>query len=179
MQQHQYVAVSAFLRIHTTILEFLHFFATEVIYGYVALPFVLVWSSAGRQYVVIAGVGLIVAWGIGVQAVALFLPRWRPYQEYKFRPLGGTGIFSHTHTTPNAFPSGHTTALTMLTLTALLFSPWLGVLSACITLCTAAARVLLGYHFVRDIFAGLALSVLIFAALYYSGLIGYILAFIS
>ena len=175
MQKKHYVQINQWLRNHKTVHALLDFFATRIVFLYVCIPFVLVWFVTGREYITLAGVGLLVAWGIVVQLIGLVLPVRRPYQAYGFVPSAGKGLFSHVDEQYDSFPSGHTTALGVLTVAALWFSPALALVSLVITLCTAGARVFLGYHYVQDVVAALVLSSVVMLVLQYSGFVHMVL----
>lgn len=178
MTKGQYAYLHAYLTPHRGLVRLLDFFATKVVYAYVVLPFCVVWFSSGRQFIAMAGVGLAIGWGVLVQLVAYMFPGKRPYQKFGFKPLAGKGLFSRIDERYDSFPSGHTTALTILTLTIALFSTPFAILSAAIVLLTMASRVLLGYHYPKDVLGGFFLAVLVVIGLQYGGIFGAILVFI-
>lgn len=145
---------------------------------YVLLPFVLVWFPAGRAFIALAGAALIVSWGIVVQGIAVLFPRPRPYQKFKFTPLAGMALFSRVNTRFDAFPSGHTTAIATLTLLIGFFSVPLALVSAVILLLTALSRIMLGYHYPKDVVGGLIIAGVVVYALEYTGVFAYILRFV-
>lgn len=142
---------------------------------YVLLPFVLVWFPAGRAFIALAGAALIVSWGIVVQGIAVLFPRPRPYQKFKFTPLAGKALFSRVDARFDAFPSGHTTAIATLTLVIGFFSLPLALISGLILLLTALSRIMLGYHYPKDVIGGLVIASAVVCMLQYTGVFAYIL----
>lgn len=134
------------------------FFASRVAALTLVVPCIAVWYPAGRLYIAWAGVGLIIG-RLGVAPIIAYLfPQQRPYQRFKFVPVAGGGLFSHTDDDPDSFPSGHATALGILAFALMPFSSaWTGIAVLC-ALAAGIARVLLGWHYVRDVFAGLLLA---------------------
>lgn len=145
--------------------------ATRLAAVTVCLPVVLVWYPAGRLYIAWAGICLVAGWLCFVQLLARLFPAQRPYQQFGFVPSAGKGFFSHADAKPDAFPSGHTTALCILALCAAPFlSPWLTGAAVFLALSAGAARVLLGWHFFRDVVGALLLASGVVAGFYVLGL---------
>lgn len=179
MSKDQYLQVQAYLATRTFFVRVLDFFAGQVVYVYVVLPFLLIWFPAGRAFIALAGAALIISWGVVVQLIALLLPYPRPYQKFKFTPLAGKALFSRVDSRFDAFPSGHTTAIATLTLVIGFFSLPFALVSGVILLCTALSRVMLGYHYPKDVIGGLVIASGVVWALHYSGFFEYILRFVA
>ncbi len=179
MDKDQYLNLQKYFQSHKVLRRLAHFFAMQVVAIYVLVPFFLVWSERGREFIAATGLALVVSWGVLVQLIAFLHPTARPYQKYGFVPAGGDGLFSGLDTRLDSFPSGHVTALIALTLMIILFNSPLAWLSFFITVLVATARVLLGYHYLRDVLGGLLLAILVVYLLHIFGVFGFIFALVS
>ncbi len=179
MHKEQYVNLQKYFHAHKAQRRLAHFFAMQVVFFYVLLPFFLAWSERGREFIVATGLALIIAWGILVQLIAYLWPTARPYQKYKFLPAGGSGLFSDIDKHFDSFPSGHITALVVLTLIMFLFNSPLAWVSLLVTVLVATARVLLGYHYARDILGGFLVAILVVSLLHILGVFGFISSLVS
>lgn len=95
----------------------------------------------------------------GVSFAALSLARQalnfpRPYEVYGLPPL------LHKETQGKSFPSRHVFSICVIGTSLLYILPPLGVVLLILGALLAAARVVSGVHFVRDVAAGAALGVL-------------------
>lgn len=85
-----------------------------------------------------------------VPIVSWLFPQARPYQKYKFPPV--TSIFLSRQTSKlNSFPSSHVISIMAACGVILLISSLLGVLMLIIGLMTGWGRVVLGYHYPKDV----------------------------
>lgn len=178
MDRETYLWWQKYFQQHPALAWGTNLFASRLAALAVAVPLLVVWYPAGRLYVVWAGVCLLVGWLGLVQGIAALFPRRRPYQQFGFVPVGGVGLFSHVDTRPDAFPSGHTTALAVLAFSLFAFSSGAGMAVAMLAVAAGSARVLLGWHFVQDIAAGIALAGVVVAGLYYGGVFGLLQRFV-
>lgn len=179
MNKKQYLYLQKYFHSHKIVGKVVHFFAMQIVVLYVLLPFFLVWSEWGREFIIASGLALVVSWGMLVQLIAFLYPTARPYQQYEFVPAGGSGLFSDIDIRRDSFPSGHVTALLVLTLIMFLSNISLAWVSLLVVVLVAIARVLLGYHYVRDMFGGLILAVLVIYVLHICGIFGFIFAMVS
>ncbi len=179
MSKDQYKDIHTYLSSRRALVRLLDFFATKVVYAYVALPFCVAWFKEGRQFIAMAGVALVLGWGVLVQLIAYLFPHKRPYQQFAFKPLAGKGLFSRIDTRYDSFPSGHTTALTILTLIMALYSIPLAIVSVAVVLLTMASRVLLGYHYPTDTVGGFFIAAFVVLSLQYSGFFGLIMTLVK
>ncbi len=125
-----------------------------------AISFVFVFRAAYfYNFVILSVISFILARGVIVAVINLFYRKIRPYQLYGFVPITSR-FFSFKTTTHNSFPSRHTAALASVATTAFLIAPWLGVLLFLVVIMTGIARVILGYHYPEDIFAGLIIGLI-------------------
>lgn len=178
MRKVHYQRVQKYLKSHLWLVYILDLFATKIIYLYVFSTLFFLWSPLGRQVGYSVAISLLISWGICVQACAYVFPLRRPYQMYGFTPLAGKGIFSHIDTNHDSFPSGHMVALSVATIFLFVVSVPLGLCSLLVMGLTATARVLLGYHHVVDMTAGILMGTLVVSVLHVVGLYAYIVAVI-
>ncbi len=128
---------------------------------FLSYPIVLFWIYRNHpQYlqksVLIPLIGFLV-----VSAVRYFFPAKRPYEKYQIKPL------ITKDTIKKSFPSRHVFSIFMLAETYLYATTdrfaYIFYLAG---LVLAVCRVLLGVHFVKDVFSG-AMVALFFGLLYY------------
>lgn len=179
MRKTQYEKTQAYLARHDWLIPLLDFFATKVAYLYIVSAVLFLWTPLGRQVGYSVAVSLFIAWGICAQVCASLFPLRRPYQMYGFTPLAGRGVFSRVDANHDSFPSGHTVALAVATIFLFIVSVPLGILSLCVLGLSACARVVLGYHHVVDITAGMLLATLVVSVLHVIGLYAYIVTVIQ
>jgi undecaprenyl-diphosphatase len=138
-------------------LNFWTFFGIQVMYVYIALALVMTLFQKTR----VTGIAILCAFVLGKFCISKFLAlsfvKKRPYQLYGFIPRA-SGFFSRVDEQFDSFPSGHTTSLITVSTVLFSFSPMVGTVSFVITLITGVARVVLGYHFVWDIVAGVLIG---------------------
>lgn len=179
MRKTQYQKIQKYLSEHAWLVSFLDFFATKVTYLYVISALFFLWTPLGRQVGYSVAVSLFIAWGICAQVCASLFPLRRPYQMYKFTPLAGKGVFSQVDEDHDSFPSGHTVALAVATIFLFIVSVPLGLCSLGVLLLSAGARVVLGYHHLVDITAGVLLGTLVVSVLHVIGLYAYFVTVIQ
>lgn len=179
MTKDQYLNLQKYFQAHQASKRLAHFFAMQVIFFYILLPFFLVWNELGREFIVASGLALVVSWGVLVQLIAFLHPVARPYQQYGFMPAGGSGLFSDIDKHLDSFPSGHITALVVLTLLMFMFDGPLVWVSLVTTILVAISRVILGYHRVRDMFGGLFLAISVVYILHILGVFLFIFDLIN
>lgn len=172
MDRNAYLWWQKYFQQHSVLAWGVHLFASRLAALTLVVPLLVVWYPAGRLYIAWAGVCLIVGWLCLVQFIVTLFPRSRPYQRFGFVPVAGMGLFSRVDARPDAFPSGHTTALAVLAFSLFAFSPGAAVVAIVLAAGAGVARVLLGWHFVKDIVAGLLLAGVVVAGLYYGGIFG-------
>ncbi|MBL8030770.1 MAG: phosphatase PAP2 family protein [Candidatus Doudnabacteria bacterium] len=178
MRKTQYEKTQAYLTGHAWLIPLLDFFSTKVTYLYMASAVLFLWTPLGRQVGYSLAISLCVAWGICTQACAYVFPLRRPYQKYGFTPLAGRGMFSRVDADYDSFPSGHTVALAVVTIFLFVVSLPLGLSSLLVLGLSALSRVVLGYHYMVDITAGILLGTLVVSTLHMIGLYAYIVTVI-
>lgn len=179
MRKTQYLKLQKYLSSHTWLVPFLDFFATKVTYLYVLSAIFFLWTPLGRQVGYSVAVSFFIAWGICTQVCASLFPLRRPYQMYGFTPLAGRGIFSPIDANHDSFPSGHTVALAVATIFLFVVSVPLGLCSLGVLILSSCARVVLGYHHMVDITAGVLLGTLVVSVLHVIGLYAYFVSVIQ
>jgi membrane-associated phospholipid phosphatase len=178
MRKSQYEKTQIYLTSHAWLIPLLDFFSTKVTYLYMASAVLFLWTPFGRQVGYSLAISLFVAWGICTQACAYVFPLRRPYQKYGFTPLAGRGMFSRIDGDYDSFPSGHAVALAVVTIFLFVVSLPLGLSSLLVLGLSALSRVVLGYHYMVDITAGILLGTLVVSTLHMIGLYAYIVTVI-
>lgn len=178
MRKTQYEKTQAYLTRHAWLIPFLDFFSTKVVYVYVVSAVFFLWTPLGRQVGYSVAISLCIAWGICLQVCAYIFPLRRPYQKYGFTPLAGMGVFSRVDADYDSFPSGHAVALAVATIFLFVVSVPLGVCSLLVLGLSAVSRVVLGYHYMVDVTAGILLGTLVVSTLHMIGLYAYIVTVI-
>ncbi len=120
------------------------------------------WLLYEQQYriIVFALIAFIVARFLFVSSISFFYKKERPYQLYKFTPVRFSWLLSYQSIAPVSFPSGHTSGMASISTILIFFNPWIGGIGFFVTVLCAVARVMMGYHYPRDIVVGLVLGVL-------------------
>lgn len=122
-------------------------------FTYAAFLLTVVFLAVKRQPVVIR---LVLTCGVSFVVLSVFrhLLNWpRPYEVYGMPPL------IDKDTRGNSFPSRHVFSICVIGTSMLYILPPLGVMLLLFAVILAAARVLSGVHFVRDVAAGAAIGV--------------------
>lgn len=125
-----------------------------LVFGGLGLVYSLGWLG-GKPQLCQASllIALIVLAVMGVVTLVKFgVRRQRP------RPPGEFVTFQYD---AYSFPSGHAARLTALAASVMFFDPLLGLVFGALALSVAAARVLIGIHYLSDIIVGLGLGLLI------------------
>lgn len=122
-------------------------------FTYAAFIVTVVFLAVRRNPVVIR---LVLTCGVSFVVLSVFrkLLNWpRPYEVYEMPPL------IDKDTRGNSFPSRHVFSICVIGTSMLYILPPLGVVLLCMAGILAAARVLSGVHFVRDVAAGAAIGI--------------------
>lgn len=128
--------------------------------GYiVAAMIILLASPEGREVLPAVVIAYFLSWPFIAHFCAWMFPKARPYQRYQFMPVASSVIFSRIHQTPNSFPSRHTMAMAAVSWSIYATFPVLGMIGFLVTVLVGFGRVVLGYHYVSDIVAGLLLGI--------------------
>lgn len=109
-----------------------------------------------HQYkiVLIALVAFVFSRFVICEIVYFFYKRRRPCQRLNFIPPQSRLFISWVNKRFDSFPSGHASSLVAISVACLFFSLPLGVLGLLGAIFNSAGRIVLGYHYVSDIFAG-------------------------
>lgn len=122
-------------------------------FTYAAFIFVVIWLTMKRSPAVIC---LVLTCGVSFVVLSVFrrILNWpRPYEVYELPPL------IDKDTRGNSFPSRHIFSICVIATSMLYILPPLGVVLLGMAAVLAAARVLSGVHFVRDVAAGAILGI--------------------
>lgn len=134
-----------------TVLRTLNLFCTG--FTYVVFILTVIRLAVQRNPLVIR---LILTCGVSFVVLSVFrhILNWpRPYEVYDIPPL------IDKDTQGNSFPSRHVFSICVIGTSMLYILPPLGVALLVLAAVLAAARVLSGVHFVRDVAAGAAIGV--------------------
>jgi undecaprenyl-diphosphatase len=125
-----------------------------LVFGGLGLVYSLGWLGNKPQFCqAVLQIALIVLTVMGVVTLVKFgVRRQRP------RPPGEFVTFQYD---AYSFPSGHAARLTALATSVMFFDPLLGLVFGALALSVAAARILVGVHYLGDIVIGLGLGLLI------------------
>ena len=136
--------------------------------GMAACGLVTAWLCRRRDWMRVICAMMVAASLAGLSADLLrgITGRTRPY--YKQVPQGFYGVHDGgqwliTKHAYNAFPSGHTAAMTGFTLPLLFWRRWFACLAVPVIAAVAAARIYLGAHHFSDVIAGAILGSLVAA----------------
>lgn len=94
------------------------------------------------------------------ESIYLYFKRQRPVQKFSFKTFEFRFLLSHVLKRHDSFPSGHATSFSAIGMTLYFFFPVLGICILLTGLLNGAGRVVLGYHFVSDIFFGYVIGVI-------------------
>jgi membrane-associated phospholipid phosphatase len=99
----------------------------------------------------------VIARVVVAEIISLLYKKPRPYQRYGFKTVS-SWFFSMPDSTPDSFPSGHTTGLMAVSVLLLFYHPVVASIGFVITALTAVGRVVLGYHFPLDIIGAIVIG---------------------
>lgn len=122
-------------------------------FTYAAFVLTVIWLTLQKNPL---GIRLILTCGVSFVVLSVFrhILNWpRPYEVYEISPL------IDKDTKGNSFPSRHVFSICVIGTSMLYILPVLGGVLLCMAAVLAAARVLSGVHFVRDVVTGAALGV--------------------
>lgn len=126
----------------------------SLVFGGLGLVYILGWLGSKPQLCQASLLIVLIVWAVmGVVTLVKFrVRRQRP------RPPGEFVTFQYD---AYSFPSGHAARLTAVAASVMFFDPLLGLVLGALALSVAAARVLIGIHYLGDIVIGLGLGLLI------------------
>lgn len=90
---------------------------------------------------------------IGVSVLRYIINEPRPYEVY-----GIDSVF-HKQTKGKSMPSRHTASAFIIAMAVLSLNVFFGIIALAIAALITTSRVLAGAHFIRDVLAGMAISV--------------------
>jgi membrane-associated phospholipid phosphatase len=158
MTKEQHAYLQNFFYTHKLARFLAGLFASQIIWLYILFGLTVLFYLDNFEFVVLGAAALILGWGVLVHLISFTFPRKRPYQVFNFTPVAGVGLFSGHSTSPDSFPSGHTTAIASLTVLLYVYFPPLFWPSLVFLVLNIAGRNLLGFHWLRDSLAGLLLG---------------------
>jgi membrane-associated phospholipid phosphatase len=124
------------------------------------LSLVIASDDYGRRVLVLAAISFILARGVVAPSIYSQYKKLRPYQRYEFQPYGSAHFFSSYNDIHNSFPSGHVISFTAIGGVLAIYFPWAGLFALVVTILVACGRVILGYHYPKDVAAGFVLGAL-------------------
>lgn len=133
------------------------FFVATAVYSpllLIVVGVVSMFSAAGRLQILPATVALIISRGILVPVLVYLFPQKRPYVKYNFVLLSQSHFFYWGKQGENSFPSGHTASLAAIGMSLFYFHPWLGIICLLLSLMAGFSRIILGFHYPKDVFFG-------------------------
>ncbi|QQS23139.1 phosphatase PAP2 family protein [bacterium] len=99
-----------------------------------------------------------------VPIISKLYPSARPYQQYKFEPIASVFLSRRTDSL-NSFPSSHVISIMATSGVMMLTHPLLGSLLFGIGLMTGLGRIVLSFHYPRDVFfstiSGLIIGIIV------------------
>ncbi len=126
------------------------------------LPIVFYFAScvADAKLITRMAVAFLIARLILSPILSFFFPTPRPYQAFNFQPL--TSIFLSFETkSNNSFPSSHVISISSACGAMLLSQPIFAILFFIIAVFTGLGRVVLGYHYPKDVIFSLISGLII------------------
>jgi len=102
-----------------------------------------------------AGFGVVLAYAAS-ELTKLLVSELRPCHNFEIATIAACPAVGDW-----AWPSNHATLAGALATSVVLLAPRLGTLAVCAAVAVAAARVLVGVHYLHDVAAGLALGTLV------------------
>lgn len=122
---------------------------------YLAYPLLLLYLFIQKD-VMLLKVVLVPAISFVVLSIGrFFINRPRPYEAFEVSPV------IKKDTKGKSFPSRHVFSATMIAMTFLMVSPWIGVgvVFLGVSLMLAIVRVVSGVHYISDVIAGIIVAV--------------------
>ncbi len=121
---------------------------------FVAYPALLVYAFVERRDALLRLILVPLGVFIGVSLLRVVVNEPRPYERY-----GMPSVF-HKDTKGKSFPSRHTASAFIIAMAFLYVNVPLGIAAMVIALLIEASRIMAGAHYVHDVVAGTAISVL-------------------
>ena len=120
---------------------------------FIAYPSLLVyaffWQRQNIRMLTIVPLGVFIA----VTILRYIVNEQRPYERY-----GKPSVFNKT-TKGKSFPSRHTASAFIIAMAFLYVNFWLGMLAMLIALLIELSRIMAGAHYIHDVMAGMAISI--------------------
>ena len=120
---------------------------------FIAYPSLLVyaffWQRQNIRMLTIVPLGVFIA----VTILRYIVNEQRPYERY-----GKPSVFNKT-TKGKSFPSRHTASAFIIAMAVLSLNVFFGIIALAIAALITTSRVLAGAHYIRDVLAGMAISV--------------------
>lgn len=124
---------------------------------YILLLAFLFTKPYGVKVFFAAGTSLVLGRVIIAELIYFFYKKQRPFQNLKLiEPK--FWLFSSRSNRENSFPSGHSVSSAAVSAAILCYDIPLGVFALVVALMVGMGRVVLGYHYFTDIFAGWVLG---------------------
>ena len=137
------------------------FFGIYTALLFIALGIVLLINPHTRSVAIVALVAFVIAKFLVSDLLALVVDRPRPYQEYDFKPVIFSKLFSLKSNKARSFPSGHVISIVSISVVLLSYDLKLGLIGLGVAILTGISRVLLGFHYPTDVIAGFLLGILV------------------
>lgn len=160
MKKETYIKITQPFRDNPEMAKGLHI-ANKVCTGvmYLAYPLLLVYlffnDNSGEAYVFWKTLFVPAVSFVLLTVVRAAINRPRPYETFEVAPV------IPKDTKGNSFPSRHVFSATMIAMTFVFQSPWmgLGVAFLIVSMLLAIVRVVSGVHYISDVVAGIAVAV--------------------
>ncbi len=126
------------------------------------LPVIVYFASyaADAKLITRIAVAFIIARLILKPILSFFFPTSRPYQAFDFQPLTSMFLSFETKST-NSFPSSHVISIAAASGAMLISQPIFAILFFVIAALTGLGRVVLGYHYPKDVIFSLISGLII------------------
>ncbi len=122
--------------------------------------YLIYYSNADKNIIVKVVLAFIVARIIFVPIISKLFPKARPYQQYNFQPLESVFLSKQTKS-KNSFPSSHVISITAASGAMLLSQPILAIIFFVVAIPTGLGRVVLGFHYPKDVIFSLFFGLII------------------
>lgn len=143
--------------------------ALKIIYKYLPLlifilyPIGIVWVFFKQSEIFFQFVLVPLSVFLMVTALRKLINEQRPYEKYGIQP-----VFAKD-TKGKSMPSRHTASAFIISMVMLRINPYLGIGFLAVSFIIMLSRVLAGVHYIRDVFVGMTISIVI----------GYVFLFLS